>query len=510
MMDTWLPAGERAGGILLHPTSFPSPFGIGDLGPAAQRWLNWLAASGCRIWQVLPLGPTGYGDSPYQSFSAMAGNPLLISPHELASEGLLSAASLEESGGDPDGPVDFGSVIDLKNRLLGQAFAAFGTASADPLRTEYVAFLHRERAWLDDFALFMALKSAHHGAAWTDWPSELALRERGALDRAAEELAEAMEQQRFRQFLYFRQWERLRRRAAELGIRILGDVPIFVAHDSADVWSRPDRFDLDSAGRPRVVAGVPPDYFTETGQLWGNPLYLWERHADEGYAWWIHRLSQTLKLVDAIRLDHFRGFQAHWEVPGGAPTAETGQWVEGPGARFFEAVRAALGSLPIVAEDLGVITAQVRSLRNRFELPGMKVLQFAFSGEADNEHLPHSFRRRCVAYTGTHDNDTTRGWFSSAPEAEQQSCERYLGHAPLDITWDLLRLLWGSVANWAIAPLQDFFSLDSRGRMNFPGRPQGNWSWRFSESQLTPELQAQILELNRTYGRLQVGSPAVR
>ena len=507
MTEAWLPAGERAGGILLHPTSLPSPFGIGDLGPAARRWLDWLAASGCCIWQVLPLGPTGYGDSPYQSFSAMAGNPLLISPQDLASEGLLSAASLEEAGGNPDGPVDFGSVIDIKNQLLGQAYAAFRGASGDPLRAEYAAFLDRERGWLDDFALFMALKAAHHGAAWTVWPPELALRERGALDRTAEELADAIEQQRFRQFLFSRQWKRLRRRAVELGIRILGDVPIFVAHDSADVWSRPDQFDLDSSGRPRVVAGVPPDYFTATGQLWGNPLYLWERHADEGYAWWIHRLSQTLRLVDGIRLDHFRGFQAHWEVPGGAPTAENGQWVEGPGARFFEAVRAALGSLPIVAEDLGVITAQVRSLRDRFELPGMKVLQFAFSGEADNEHLPHNFLHRCVAYTGTHDNDTTRGWFLSAPEAEQQSCERYLGHAPVGIAWDLLRLLWASVANWAIAPLQDFFSLDGRGRMNFPGRPQGNWSWRFSEAQLTPELQEQILELNRTYGRLQVEIP---
>jgi 4-alpha-glucanotransferase len=503
MTDPLRPAADRASGVLLHPTSLPSPFGIGDLGPQAHSWLEWLAGCGCGIWQVLPLGPTGYGDSPYQSFSAMAGNALLISPEGLAADGLLSAEAVQQAA-RLGGPVDFGEVIDLKDRLLNQAHAAFQAAGDHLLRGEYGTFREAQRDWLDDFALFMALKSAHHGAPWTEWSNDLAMREPAALGQAAGELAEAIEQQRFRQFLFFRQWGQLRQRAQELGLRILGDVPIFVAHDSADVWAARDLYDLLDSGRPRVVAGVPPDYFTETGQLWGNPLYRWDRHAAEGYTWWIRRLSGTLNLVDAIRLDHFRGFEAHWEVPGDAPTAETGEWVKGPGLHLFAAVRAAIGSLPLVAEDLGVITKEVRRLRDGLELPGMKVLQFGFSGEADNEHLPHNYPRRCVAYTGTHDNDTTAGWFQTAPEEEQQACELYLGSLSGEIGWDLLRVLWGSVANWAIAPLQDLLGLGSEGRMNFPGRPQGNWSWRFAQDALTPELQERVRQLNRVYGRLPV------
>jgi 4-alpha-glucanotransferase len=504
MTELWRPAGERAAGILLHPTCLPTRFGIGDLGPVAHSWLEWLAATGCRIWQVLPLGPTGYGDSPYQSFSAMAGNPLLISPEELVREGLLNSDQLEQAAGPPDGPVDFGAVIDLKERLLGRAHSAFQSARGDPLRADYAAFRDRSHDWLDPFTQFMALKSAHQGAPWTEWPAELGLREAAALERAVPELAEAMEQHSFRQFLFFRQWGGLRQHAADLGIRILGDVPIFVAHDSADVWAGRGQFDLLDSGRPRVVAGVPPDYFSKTGQLWGNPLYRWEQHAADGYGWWLRRLSLTLELVDAVRLDHFRGFQAHWEIPGEAPTAETGRWVEGPGADILQAVQTALGSLPLVAEDLGVITEPVRQLRDRFQLPGMKVLQFAFSSDADNEHLPHNYRRRCVAYTGTHDNDTTMGWFQSAPEEERENCERYLGRPAGDVAWDLLRLLWSSVANWTLAPLQDFLSLDGQARMNFPGRPQGNWVWRCSQGALTPALQERIRQLNRTYGRLPV------
>jgi len=421
---------------------------------------------------------------------------------ELVRDGLLALDELEQAAGPPDGPVDFGAVIDLKERLLGRAHEAFQSARGDPLRADYVGFRNRNQDWLDPFTQFMALKSAHQGAPWTVWRPELALREPAALDRAASELTQAMEQHSFRQFLFFRQWGRLRQHAADLGVRILGDVPIFVAHDSADVWAGRRLFDLLDSGLPRVVAGVPPDYFSETGQLWGNPLYRWEQHAAEGYGWWLRRLSLALELVDAVRLDHFRGFQAHWEIPGDAPTAETGRWVEGPGAEFFQAAQAELGSLPLVAEDLGVITAPVRELRDRFELPGMKVLQFAFSSDSNNEHLPHNYRCRCAAYTGTHDNDTTIGWFQSAPEEERGNCERYLGRPASDIAWELLRLLWASVANWSIAPLQDFLSLDGQARMNFPGRPQGNWAWRFGEGALTPELQERIRQLNRTYGRL--------
>lgn len=503
MTEPWRPADDRAGGILLHPTSLPSPFGIGDLGPTAYRWLEWLARSGCRIWQVLPLGPTGYGDSPYQSFSAMAGNPLLISPQLLVEDGLLETETAERESDSGEGSVDFGSVIERKGRLLTQAYAAFERQAGPELRSDFEAFVDRHHDWLDDFALFMALKSVHQGKPWTAWRPELARREPSALAAAAAEQAVSIGQHRFGQFLFFRQWGRLRQKAIELGLRVLGDVPIFVAHDSADVWARPDFFDLQEDGRPRVVAGVPPDYFTATGQLWGNPLYRWGKLAGEGFPWWIRRLSLALELVDAVRLDHFRGFEAHWEVPGDAPTAEVGRWMPGPGAAFFEAVRAALGSLPLVAEDLGVITAPVRALRDRFGLPGMKVLQFAFSEESENEHLPHNYPRRCLAYTGTHDNDTTLGWFGTAPEPEREDCLRYLACDAAEIPWEMLRTLWASVANWVIAPLQDFLNLGSRARMNFPGRSQGNWSWRFTESELTDELRARIRELNQIYGRVE-------
>lgn len=503
MSQPWRPADQRAGGILLHPTSLPSPFGIGDLGPQAVRWLEWLADSGCRVWQVLPLGPTGYGDSPYQSFSAMAGNPLLISPQLLLEDGLLDRETVEGQRDSGNGPVDFGSVIERKGRLLDQAHAAFGRSTNPGLRSDYQEFIERHRDWLEDFALFMALKSVHAGRPWTDWRPELARRQPSALASARDALAEPIQRHQLRQFLFFRQWGRLRQRAIALGLRILGDVPIFVAHDSADVWARAEYFDLREDGRPRVVAGVPPDYFTTTGQLWGNPLYRWERMAAEGFPWWIRRLSVALELVDAIRLDHFRGFEAHWEVPGDAPTAEVGRWVPGPGETIFQAAQQALGRLPLVAEDLGVITEPVRVLRDRFELPGMKVLQFAFTEEAENEHLPHNYPCRCLAYTGTHDNDTTLGWFASAPEHEQEDCLRYVGCETAEIPWALLRTLWASVANWTIAPLQDFLGLGSEARMNFPGRPQGNWSWRFAATDLTEELQGRILGLNRIYGRKQ-------
>ncbi len=491
---------NRASGVLLHPTSLPGPYGIGDLGPAALAFVDFLADSGCSLWQVLPLGPTGYGDSPYQCFSAFAGNPYLISPEGLLAEGLLHGADLQPLPPFPLERVDYGAVIPWKLALLERAWERFSAQEAHPLRADFAAFCQAQAVWLDDFALFMALKEAHGGAPWTDWPADLRQREPAALAEARSTLAEQVERQRFFQFLFFRQWGALRAHARGRGVQIIGDIPIFVAHDSADVWARPDLFYLDEAGRPTVVAGVPPDYFSPTGQLWGNPLYRWERHKKDGYAWWIARFRALLELVDIVRLDHFRGFAAYWEVPGDAPTAEHGRWTPGPGADFFAALREALGDLPIIAEDLGEITPDVIALRDQFGLPGMKILQFAFSGP-DNPFLPHNFTPNCVAYTGTHDNDTALGWYWSAPEQEKDYARRYLSVSGQDFAWDLIRMAWRSVAVFALAPMQDLLSLGSEARMNFPGRAAGNWAWRMPPDALRPELRDRLRELNYLYYR---------
>jgi 4-alpha-glucanotransferase len=384
--------------------------------------------------------------------------------------------------------------------LVDRAWARFGAAAPVALHEGFAAFRTAEARWLDDFVLFAALKEAHGGRAWADWPEPIRLRRPGALAEARRTRAAAMEREAFAQFLFFRQWEALRRHAAGRGVRVVGDVPIFVAHDSADVWAHPDLFRLDPAGRPAVVAGVPPDYFTKTGQRWGNPLYDWERHARTGYAWWIDRLRTALRRVDLARLDHFRGFVACWEVSPEDATAARGRWAAGPGAPFLEALRGALGDLPLIAEDLGDITIEVEALRDAFGLPGMKVMQFAFTG-ADNPFLPHRHRRRCVVYTGTHDNDTTRGWYGSAPEEVRDFCRRYLGRDGSDIAWDLLRAAWGSVAAMAVAPMQDLLDLDSRARMNHPGGDRGNWTWRMADGALTGPLQARLRDLNDVYGR---------
>ncbi|MBI3361175.1 MAG: 4-alpha-glucanotransferase [Chloroflexi bacterium] len=498
----------RASGILLHPTSLPGRYGLGDLGPEAYRWIEFLAVCGQRLWQILPLGPTGYSDSPYQSFSAFAGNPLLISPDRLIEDGLLCADDLE---GPPDFPaerVDFGPVIEYKKRLLDKAFERFAGAGPE-LRAEFEAFAAREAGWLDDFAMFMALKGAHGGAVWNTWDAALATREPAAMAEAARQYAPAVASQKFRQFLFFRQWMRLKTYANAKGIVIVGDVPIFVAYDSADVWARPPLFRLDASGQPTHVAGVPPDYFSPTGQLWGNPLYQWDGLKKRGYDWWIDRLRATLATVDIVRLDHFRGFEAYWEVPAGMPTAEVGRWVKGPGAHFFEAIRAALGDaptslsagLPIIAEDLGVITPEVVALRDRFNLPGMKVLQFAFAGDPADPFLPHNFPRNCVAYSGTHDNDTSRGWYQTLSQKERDFYRRYSGRDGSDVSWDLIRLAWASVANMAVAPLQDVLSLGPEARMNLPGRASGNWSWRYLSDQLADGVRVRLTALTRLYGR---------
>jgi len=499
---------ERASGILLHPTSLPGPYGIGDLGPAAYRWVDWLAGTGCKLWQVLPLGPTGYGDSPYQCFSAFAGNPYLISPEFLLRDNLLHSNDLiEQLDFDPE-RVDFGALIPWKLNLLERAFIRFssdsGTIRTDPstsLMASFDSFCAENASWLDDYALFMAIKEAHGGGSWDGWPEPLRKRDPAALDEARKTLASSILGFTFYQFSFYRQWNALRDYAHQKGLRIVGDIPIFVANDSSDVWSHPDLFVLDADLKPTVVAGVPPDYFSPTGQLWGNPLYRWEVHKFTGYKWWLERLRATLKLVDILRIDHFRGFAGYWEIPADKPTAEVGRWVPGPGADFFNAVRSSLGEgLPIIAEDLGLITPDVSALRDQFALPGMKVLQFGFSGP-DNPFLPHSYPQNCVVYTGTHDNDTARGWYESAPENEKDFARRYLEIDGSDFARDLIRTAWKSTSVFAIAPLQDFMALGTEARFNYPSRLGGNWEWRMTEAALSGELQGSIRELNWLYQR---------
>jgi 4-alpha-glucanotransferase len=503
---------ERASGILLHPTSLPGRNGIGELGPEATAFLDFLAETGQGIWQVLPLGPTGYGDSPYQCFSAFAGNPLLVSLDRLHDDGLLAGDDLREGGDFPADRVDFGRVIRFKLPLFAKALAAFDAKAGPAQRDAFQAFVEGHAAWIDDFALFMALKRANDSAAWNAWDRRLVSREPEALDRSRRELAREIREVAFEQWLFFEHWADVRRQARERGIRIMGDIPIFVAHDSAEVWAHPEIFHLGADGRPSFQAGVPPDYFSATGQLWGNPLYRWKALARTGYAWWIERFRAVLALVDLVRLDHFRGFEAYWEVPGDAKTAVDGRWVEGPGAAFFEALRNALGDLPIVAEDLGVITPEVKALRDRFGFPGMAILQFAFGTDAQaNDFLPHNYPANKFVYTGTHDNDTVVGWWTAGVgdstrtaaevEREHERALAYCGGDGSEIHWDFIRTLLVSVADTAIVPLQDLLGLGTVARMNLPGRPHGNWGWRFAPSDLAPELRRRLRAVTEGSGR---------
>lgn len=499
----------RSAGIILHPTSLPGPDGIGDLGPEAYQWVRFLKTSGANLWQVLPLGPTGYGDSPYQAFSAFAGNPYLISPSLLLDDDLLTGDDLAGRPDFPETHVPFGEAIQWKLALLERAFARFQQSGRADLAGEMAAFKTQNAAWLDDYALFMAIKESQGGVSWDSWPAPLRNREQAALQAFIDMHPEAIQRQFFRQFLFFRQWLQLKAFANENGIRIIGDIPIFVAYDSAEVWAKPDLFYLDEEGKPTVVAGVPPDYFSPTGQLWGNPLYRWDVHAAGGYTWWIERVRAMLQLVDVIRVDHFRGFAGYWEIEAGMPTAEVGKWVPGPGAGLFHALRAALGGLPIIAEDLGEITPDVIELRDTLGLPGMKVLQFAFSGDPHEPFLPHNYPENCVAYTGTHDNDTSLGWYQNAPEAERDFARRYLARPGDNISLDMIRVVWASAASTVLAPLQDFLCLGSEARMNMPGNPSGNWSWRMEPGVLHDEdLMARIYEMNFLYGRMPPKEPA--
>ena len=495
---------DRAGGILLHPTSLPGRYGIGDLGPQAYRFVDWLASTGCKLWQILPLGPTGYGDSPYQCFSAFAGNPYLISFDALIEDGLLTQNDLAAMPEFSASRVDFGLLIPWKLAILQKAFSHLSAAS-ESLQKEFKRFSKENFAWLDDYALFMSIKEANGGGAWSGWDESLRKRKKAAIDQARAEQAQNIQRHSFYQFLFFRQWHKLRAYAHGRGLTIIGDIPIFIAYDSADAWANPSLFFIDDDSLPTVVAGVPPDYFSATGQLWGNPLYKWSAHKKTGYEWWIERFHSVLSLVDIVRLDHFRGFAGYYEIPYGAPTAETGQWVTGPGKTFFETIYPALSNkkgqtLPIIAEDLGVITDDVEELRDSFNLPGMKILQFGFSG-AENPFLPHNYPKNCVAYTGTHDNDTVLGWYETAPEHERDFARRYLGTNGDNIAWDLIRSVWSSVAVYAVAPMQDVLALGTEARMNFPSKLGGNWEWRMSESDMSESLAGRLREMNQLYLR---------
>ena len=504
----------RASGILLHPTSLPGPWGLGEIGPQAAAFVRELAALRQQYWQVLPLGPTGYGDSPYQSFSSFAGNPLLISFNTLLAEGLLTSAELADFPALPEDRVDFGAVIPARLAVLRAVSAAFAhRASAEQLHA-FELFCAQHAGWLPDYALFMALKGAHGGGSWTGWPAALANRDAAALAAAREQWHAEINDICVQQFLFDRQWQALRQLARSEGLQIIGDVPIIVAQDSADVWAHRELFCLDETGRPTVVAGVPPDYFSATGQLWGNPLYRWQVHATSGFAWWIARLRRTLELVDLVRLDHFRGFAAYWEIPAGEPTAIHGRWVQGPGAPFFAAVGAALGGLPLIAEDLGMITDDVHALRDEFALPGMRILQFSFGHLGrEPQQLPEAFPENCAVYTGTHDNDTTCGWFHAAPgvtdtraaeavRAEHDYILRYLHkRKDRDINWAFIELAFRNQARLAVVPLQDVLGLGSEARMNTPGQPAGNWQWRCRRGALTRAMKNRLARLTLETGR---------
>lgn len=505
------PSGYRASGLLLHVTSLPSPYGIGDLGPAAFSWIDRLHDAGQRWWQALPVGPTGYGNSPYQSLSSFAGNGLLVSPHALISEGLLHPNDCEALVATE--VIDYDAVIPFKHRLLQKAWKNFKAGEGKDLVPAYDEWCATQEGWLEDYALFRALKAKYHGAYYLEWPEELVERRQRALAEARRELASEMDEVRFAQFLLFRQADQLKAHAHSKGVRLIGDLPFFVSPDSSDVWANPELFLLDVDRRPRFVAGVPPDYFSREGQLWGNPVYNWDALRATGFRWSIERLRALLAHVDLIRLDHFRGFAAAWHVPAGRPTAKSGEWVAGPGAAFFEAVRREFGALPFIAEDLGVITPDVATLRDQFQVPGTRVLQFAFDGHRDNPYLPENFVPNTVVYTGTHDNAPSREWYEELRDDQRQIFWGYLKRVPGESTEAapaLMRLAWSSRAALSIAPLQDLLSLGKEARMNTPGRPNGNWNWRATEAMMARPAFERLGELTENSMRTAAQDATVR
>lgn len=492
----------RGSGVLLHPTSLPGPHGSGDLGDEARAFVRFLADAGQRYWQVLPLVPTGFGGSPYSGLSAFASNPMLVDPDDLVRRGWLDAQAVTALPTPDPHRLDFQASTAFRTKLLRHAAQGFDAKASAADRAAFDAFRSRSAAWLDDFALFMALHDRFDGRLWTTWEAPLARRDRAALAEARRTLAPEIRTHELAQFFFDLQWRALHAECAAAGIQIVGDVPIFVAQHSADVWAHPELFFLDASGEPTVVAGVPPDYFSKTGQRWGNPLYRWDKIAQAGFSWWIERFRATFALVDVLRIDHFRGFAANWEIPASEPTAVKGHWVDGPGRTLFDAVRAALGDLPIIAEDLGVITPDVAALREGLAFPGMRILQFAFGSGPANPYLPHNYEPNTVVYTGTHDNDTTRGWWATTDEGARDGLRRYCDVDGSNVARTLVRLALASVADVALVPLQDVAALGTEARMNVPGVPEGNWSWRFTWDQVPADAAQQLRSLCAMFGRL--------
>jgi 4-alpha-glucanotransferase len=505
------PPEYRASGVLLHVTSLPSQYGIGDLGPTAMKWIDLLHEASQSWWQSLPLGPTGYGNSPYQALSSFAGNELLISPEWLIEDGLLSPADCVPVSSSAS--VDFAAATRFKRRILKQAWSNFDSLARPALKAEYDQFCTEQAHWLEDYALFRALKAVQGNAHYLDWPEDIVKRSPQALAKARSALAHEINGIRFSQFLVFRQGARLKRYGRAKGIRMIGDLPFFVSPDSSDVWAHPEFFLLDEGRRPQFVAGVPPDYFSPDGQFWGNPVFNWNALRQTGFRWCIARIQALLAQIDAVRLDHFRAFAAAWHIPAGSPSAKSGYWREGPGAEFFIAAQRDLGSLPFIAEDLGYITPDVYELRDQFQLPGMRVLQFGFDGQSQNPHLPHNYTPNTVVYTGTHDNPPSRSWYEELPADQGEQVRRYLGLTPADgqrATWELIRLAWSSIAALAIAPLQDLLNLGVEARMNIPGRAEGNWAWRASETMFADPVVQSLSDLtSQTNRRCKLDSPSL-
>ncbi len=494
---------ERNAGILLHPTSLPGKFGIGDLGYDAYKFVDFLVEAGQKLWQTFPLGPTGFGDSPYQCFSAFAGNPLLVSPELLKENGFLAEEDISEIPDFNPHKIDYGNVINYKSSLLNKAYENFKADHKD-WQDNFNSFCQKHSDWLDDYALFMACKEHHQGRVWREWDNDIAFRRGNAVEEWKEKLSDRINYQKFIQFLFFVQWNDLRKYANEKGVKIIGDVPIFIAYDSADLWANRNLFTVNEDGILETVAGVPPDYFSPTGQLWGNPLYRWDEMEKDNFKWWKKRFAAVFELVDIVRIDHFRGFEAFYEIPGDAPTAETGHWVKAPGDKLFTELRNEFGDVPIIAEDLGIITDEVRELRDKFNFPGMKILQFAFGPNGDKNFLPHRYPTNCVVYSGSHDNDTTRGFFEeerSKGSGIFEWAQKYLNYYGNDIRFAVIKAAYSSVANTVIIPMQDILNLGTEGRMNFPGKPDGNWQWRFSWDQIDEGLASIYKEMTLLYER---------
>lgn len=510
----------RGSGVLMHPTSFAGPHGIGDLGAESRKFVDWLASAGQTLWQVLPLGPTGYGDSPYASFSTFAGQPLIISLDELLAVGDLHANDLANLPSFPKEKVDFGWVSYWKKPVLVKAARNFLAKGSPERKAAFEKFVKEEASWLEDFALFMAVKDHFQaiadkdnlmGKMWSNfWDKDIALREPKAVKAWSEKLATEIQVVKVIQWYFYTQWTAIKKYANDRGIQIVGDIPIFVAADSVDVWANKELFHLDKDGQPLLVAGVPPDYFSATGQLWGNPLYKWEAHQKENFKWWVNRVQGVLKLVDILRIDHFRGFEAYWEVPAGKPNAIEGRWVKAPGMELFAAIKKQLGRLPIIAEDLGVITQEVEDMRDAFEFPGMKILQFAFdSSEAgaagDNPFLPHNYVQNCIVYTGTHDNDTALGWYKSAKPGDQALAREYVLAHEENVVWGFIRACIASAARWSVVPMQDLLNIGAEGRMNTPSTlSDKNWSWRLLPGQIPADLAGKLYHITKLYGRAPV------